>query len=135
MKLLCTSCDRSMDYVRHGLAGEESIEIGFKCPACGREVVMVTNPGETRIVSSFGVDLGGRAESAPPMQVTTSSLRTETPGPDEIQWHPAAKERLSNVPEFARPMAKQAIERYARENGVTLINVSVMDKVKATIGH
>jgi hypothetical protein len=38
---------------------------------------MVTNPGETQMVSSLGVKLGGRAEPAEPFEMTRGTLKEE----------------------------------------------------------
>ena len=38
---------------------------------------MVTNPGETQMVASLGVKLGGRTESAEPFEMTRGTLKDE----------------------------------------------------------
>ena len=38
---------------------------------------MVTNPGETQMVSSLGVKLGGRTVEAEPFEMTKGTLKTE----------------------------------------------------------
>jgi nucleotide-binding universal stress UspA family protein len=51
-----------------------------------------------------------------------------------LVWTPEAKERLGNVPPFARPMAMLGIERYARENGIATITPGVMDEARKKFG-
>ena len=48
----------------------------------------------------------------------------------EIVWTREAEERLGRIPPFARSMAKEGIERHAREVGYEEINDAVMDEVK-----
>lgn len=135
MKFLCTPCNEYMDYIRHGAINEGALDIGFVCPKCGRGISLITNTGETQLVSSFGVNLGGGEASTPPMQVTSLSLKTDSPAGSKICWGQAAEDRLHGIPKFARAMAKRAIERYAYENDIDSIDLLVMDKVRETVGH
>lgn len=48
----------------------------------------------------------------------------------EIVWTQEAEERLDRIPPFARSMAKQGIERHAREKGYKEINDAVMEEVR-----
>lgn len=135
MKFLCTPCNEYMDYIRHDAINEGALDIGFICPKCGRGISLITNTGETQLVSSFGVNLGGGEASIPPMHMTGLSLKTDSPAGSKICWGQAAEDRLHGIPKFARPMARRAIEQYACENDIDYIDLSVMDKVKATVGH
>jgi nucleotide-binding universal stress UspA family protein len=47
-----------------------------------------------------------------------------------VHWDDEAKKRLENIPGFARPMAVLAIERYAKENGITVITPEVMREAR-----
>lgn len=58
----------------------------------------------------------------------------EGAAPDEPRWTDGAEERLSNVPSFARPMARKSIEQHAEEQGYDEIDASVMDEVKGQFG-
>jgi len=51
-----------------------------------------------------------------------------------LLWNDDAKKRLENVPEFARPMAIMAIERYAKEHKITTITPEVMSAAREKIG-
>lgn len=42
----------------------------FECPGCDRAVGMLTNPMETQLVSSLGVEIGGRTVEQQPMEST-----------------------------------------------------------------
>ena len=48
----------------------------------------------------------------------------------ELYWNDDSKKRLNNIPSFARPMAVLSIERYARENGISIITPDVMKKAR-----
>lgn len=52
----------------------------------------------------------------------------------EVPWSEEAVERLGKVPQFARGMARQAIEDYARDNGYTEVTAEVMAKARAERG-
>jgi hypothetical protein len=59
MKFLCVACDEAMKLTQTAppdAAG--SLAVRFACPACGREIAMLTNPWETEMVSSLGVRIG-----------------------------------------------------------------------------
>ena len=56
---------------------------------------------------------------------TESRIITET-AHKTLVWNEDAKKRLENIPNFARPMAVLAIERYATEKGITVITPDVM---------
>ncbi len=139
MKLLCESCNNFMDYQKHDSGEEEgSLNIRFSCPECKNNVALITNAGETEMVSSFGVKLGGETSSAPPLETTMGALKGE-PGEGlslgDPEWTPEAEERLNNVPPFVRPMARKGIERIAKEKGYREITVAVMDEAREIIGH
>jgi len=59
---------------------------------------------------------------------------SETATPSDPQWTDAAEERLSNIPSFARSMARKSIEQHAEEQGYAEINTDVMDEVKGQFG-
>ncbi|MBU7024608.1 MAG: universal stress protein [Theionarchaea archaeon] len=52
-------------------------------------------------------------------------------GTEKVEWTKEAQERLERIPSFARPMAVLAIERYAREKGITVITPEVMSKARS----
>ena len=51
-----------------------------------------------------------------------------------ISWDDEAKKRLERVPAFARPMAVMAIERFAQENGHSVITPKIMDLAREKLG-
>ena len=53
---------------------------------------------------------------------------------DGPTWTPEAEARIDRIPVFVRPMAKMAIERYARERGYGAITQAVMDEAREGLG-
>jgi hypothetical protein len=51
-----------------------------------------------------------------------------------IRWTAAAEARLDRVPAFVRPMARDGIERFARERGVPEIDEAVLDAAREFFG-
>jgi nucleotide-binding universal stress UspA family protein len=51
-----------------------------------------------------------------------------------LPWDEEAIVRLQNVPEFARPMAKSAIEEYAKSQGHEIVTAPVMLEAKEKFG-
>ncbi len=133
MKFLCVKCDEQMVIKTVESSGDNSVGIGFVCGNCSNEVAMITNPMETQIVKSLGVKIGGRDTPPEPMEIIETSLSGRQDENEEeraLTWERKAEERLSKVPELARPMARMAIERYARKTGSKTISVEVMDEAK-----
>ncbi|MBI4279397.1 MAG: PCP reductase family protein [Armatimonadetes bacterium] len=67
---------------------------------------------------------------------TLVQQRDPEPAPADVRaaapvWTAEASQRLERVPEFVRPMARQAIERYATEQGYREITVRVVDEARA----
>lgn len=50
--------------------------------------------------------------------------------PNGMTWSPEAEQRLDNIPDFIRPMARKEIERVAKERGMSTITAQVMDEAK-----
>lgn len=74
MKFLCIDCDQVMEFAERQLPGDGTLAAVYTCPGCGREMALLTNPMETRLVSSLGVHIGGREVPEQPMEVVRSSL-------------------------------------------------------------
>jgi len=74
MKFLCLSCDEVMAFAERQLPGDGTLTAIFTCPACKREMALLTNPMETQLVTSLGVEIGGRTVPQQPMQQTRMGL-------------------------------------------------------------
>ncbi len=135
MKFLCVSCDEPMKFVKADAPEEGSVSIIFGCPKCNNQIAMLTNPQETQLVKTLGVNIGGGAVPHEPLTLTKGLMTDRKPlSDDDIVWTKEAEERLKRAPSFVQPMAKRAILSYARENGIKEITTQVMDVVKEKSG-
>jgi predicted RNA-binding Zn-ribbon protein involved in translation (DUF1610 family) len=137
MKFLCVECDQQMAFEERQLPGDGTLAATFKCPNCGRVVAMLTNPMETQLVSSLGVEIGGRTVPAEPFEMVRAHVVTagQPDGATAVpSWSVDAQERLSRVPSFVRGMAKKIYADYARERGIAEITPAVMDTARAELG-
>ena len=191
MKFVCLNCETYMNFEKVEKPGEGSLGVFFGCPSCGAKFSMVTNPGETQMVSSLGVKLGGRTAAAEPFEMTRGTLKDEalagsgqmaaylnekihggqpvassaaptsgkegektgsgcpfsamvaemglttggkstsgTTGTSEFSWSSDAKEKLDRLPAFVKPMVQSSVEAYARKQGYKTITLQVMDDSK-----
>ena len=143
MKFLCVDCDKQMAFEERQLPGDGTLAATFKCPTCGRVVAMLTNPMETQLVSSLGVEIGGRTVPAQPLETVRKMVAT---GRDDAfddgasgvgrgaLWSQEATERLNRVPSFVRGMVKRIYADFAKERGIAEITPAVMDTARAELG-
>jgi proto-chlorophyllide reductase subunit len=132
-----------MTFEERQLPGDGTLAASFKCPACGRSVAMLTNPMETQLVASLGVEIGGRTVPAQPLETVRKMVAT---GRDDAfddgvrsqesgtRWSMEAQDRLARVPGFVRGMVKKIYADYARERGIAEITPAVMDTARAELG-
>ena len=145
MKFLCLTCDEVMAFAERQLPGDGTLTAIFTCPACEREMALLTNPMETQLITSLGVEIGGRTVPEQPMQQTRMGLdspredafeASATPpakrGP--VTWSGDATERLENVPRFVRGMVKRIYAEYAMEREIHEITPEVMDRARSDLG-
>lgn len=71
-------------------------------------------------------------EGAPAGAGRSVSSGTEAAAP--LRWTAGAEARLANIPEFVRPMAKNGIERFARERGAVEVNEEILDAARDFFG-
>lgn len=139
MKFLCVECDRQMAFHERRVPGDGTMAAVFRCPACGRLTAMLTNPMETKMVSSLGVKVGGRVVPEQPLEMVRGGLKdgreeafADQEGP--VRWSLAAVERLERVPSFVRGMVKRIYTDWAKERGISEITPAVMDRARAELG-
>ncbi|MBC8188239.1 MAG: PCP reductase family protein [Proteobacteria bacterium] len=140
MKFLCVSCDEAMKLMEVAPPDRGSLSVVYRCPTCAQEIAMLTNPFETQVVGSLGVQIGADSdpmdgESRCPFSSMVPELgaQGEESSP-ELRWSPEASSRLANMPEFARPLAKAGIEKFAKERGLGKIDMSVLDGARKSMG-
>lgn len=130
MKFLCVACDEAMQFVETGEPPRgDTLTAVFGCPRCAARVALLANPWETQLVRSMGVAIGGRASAHEPLEVVRARLAKS-----RLLWTDEAEQRLARVPEFVRPMVRESIERYAREQGYDEVSLRVMDETRAKMG-
>ncbi len=142
MKFLCVECDERMEFADRQQPGDGTLAAVFECPACGRAVGMLTNPMETQLVSSLGVQIGGRSVERQPMEDTrrqVESGRADAFEEEEeekltVEWSPDAARRLQRVPSFVRGMVKRIYTDWAREREIGEITPEIMDEARSDLG-
>ncbi len=195
MKFVCLKCETYMTFEKVEKPAEGTLGVFFECPSCQSRFSMVTNPGETQMVSSLGVQLGGRTEAAIPLEMTRGGLEDNVssgtgqmaaylndkiqagqpaptatpaasgapasasgesgesggcpfsamvaqmglgsgaaapaaPAEEALLWTPDAQEKLAKLPSFVQPMVKGSVETYARKNGFKSVTLQIMDDSK-----
>ena len=142
MKFLCVLCDQAMKLVEMAPPDRGALSIVYECPECAHRVAMLTNPLETQVVTSLGVQIGpgqGDISKCPftgmvqEMTGGTTSAGAATSQPS-VTWTTAALERLQRIPDFVRPMARSGIEKYAADKGLAEIDEMVLDDAKDFFG-
>ncbi len=152
MKFLCVECDRVMEFSEREVPGDGTMAALFRCPGCAREMAMLTNPMETRLVSDLGIKVGGRTVPGQPMELVRSTLESGGDGafadaadgaegsgaapatPGSVRWSEPAKERLQSVPAFVRGMVKRIYGEWAFEQGIGEITPEIMDRARQELG-
>jgi len=140
MKFLCVSCDEAMKLMNVAPPERGSLSVVYRCPNCDHEIAMLTNPFETQIVGSLGVNIGAESaqadgESGCPFSSMVQDLGApQEESSPELSWSPEASSRLDKMPEFARPLAKAGIEKFAKERGLGEIDLSVLDGARKSMG-
>ena len=140
MKFLCVSCDEAMKLMEVAPPERGSLSVVYRCPKCAHEFAMLTNPFETQVVGSLGVDIGAESEGTDgesrcpfSSMVQEVGVVAEDSSP-KLEWSPEASSRLDNMPEFARPLAKAGIEKFAREQGLGQVDLQVLDRARDFLG-
>ena len=146
MKFLCVPCDSPMKLQTVVPPDRGSLSVVYSCPECGYEIAMLTNAYETQVVQSLGVKIGpGTADATQTASGGGCPFPSMIPGNGDvkpagasetvpIRWTAAAEARLTNIPEFVRPMAKVGIEKFARDRGSLEVDEKILDAAKDFFG-
>ena len=148
MKFLCIPCDSPMKLQTVGPPERGSLSVVYSCPECGYEIAMLTNAYETQVVQSLGVRIGPAEASAEagtsgtkcPFGAMISATDGGEARPTQagesvpVRWTAAAEARLSNIPEFVRPMARTGIEKFALERGALEVDETILDAAREFFG-
>ena len=144
MKFLCLDCDKVMTFQERQLPGDGTLAAVYACEGCRREMALLTNPMETRLVSSLGVQIGGREVPEQPLELVRTNLEEGREGAFEeavspakdvrVEWSGEALDRLERVPNFVRGMVKRIYTDWAREREIDVITVETMDRARTALG-
>jgi proto-chlorophyllide reductase subunit len=137
MKFLCVLCDQPMKLLEVAPPDRGSLNVLYECPECAHRIAMLTNPFETQLVSSLGVQIGANGEetvSKCPFSGMLAGMGTAPDAPRDVVWTEKALARLERIPEFVRPMARTGIEKFARERGVSEVDEPLLDQAKDFFG-
>jgi hypothetical protein len=132
------SCDEPMKLIEAKPPERGSLTVVYQCPSCASQFAMLTNPFETQVVGSLGVQIGEGSAGGGDVSKCPFSSVAQGAGLDHssdgLPWTPEAISRLDNVPEFARPMAKTGIEKFAQDRGLAQIDAGVLEQAKDFFG-
>jgi hypothetical protein len=138
MKFLCVPCDEPMKLAQAAGPDRGSVSLVYACPACGYEMAMLTNPHETQVVGSLGVQLGPQPadnESRCPFSGMVQQMTSAAEGSaNGLSWTPGARARLQAIPEFVRPLARSGVEKFARDRGYAEVTESVLEEARSAYG-
>ncbi|MFN2383723.1 MAG: PCP reductase family protein [Gemmatimonadota bacterium] len=149
MKFLCIDCDAVMAFAERQLPGDGTMAAVYVCPGCQREMALLTNPMETRLVSGLGIEVGGRTVPEQPLELVRSALASGgeaafADGAEEadlrpltagtVAWSADARQRLESVPGFVRGMVKKIYGEWAVEKGISEITPAIMDDARRELG-
>ena len=90
-------------------------------------------PGEGTVAAAAGASAAAPAADGPgcPFAAMIGGTGTAQAG---VGWTDDAASRLERIPAFIRPMARQAIERFAQERGYATVTAEVMDQARDFMG-
>ena len=134
MKFLCVQCDEPMKMLEAKPPEGGSIAAVYGCPTCSNQIAMLTNPMETQLVQSLGVELKAEGQEASGCPFSGMLQEMEAQQDGGVRWTDTALERLERIPEFVRPMARQGIEHFAKTNGHAVIDDEVMEEARGRFG-
>src|SRR5262249_48283422 len=95
-----------------------------------RDAAFVEEPEGAASVAGAGAE-GPGCPFAAMIPGASGTGETAPAGP---AWTPEADARIERIPTFIRPMARQAIERFARDRGYPTITDAVMDEARTSMG-
>ena len=96
-------------------------------PGCAREAGKIPSFVQPMVKSSVETYARKNGFTTVTLQVMDDSKNSSTEG---IHWTPEAQQRLDNIPDFIRPMARREIERLVKERGGSEITAELMEEAK-----
>jgi len=137
----CPQCGRKIILLTNPWETQVVSSLGVKIggrtvpyePLEGTRTALASQKEEAFIADEeIGVEVPSGGAGCP---FTEAISKTDTGSmKSEMIWTQEAEKRLERVPSFVRPMARMAIENFAREKGYREINTRVMDEARDKIG-
>ena len=134
---MCVPCDEAMSFENREGTDDGSMTMVFACKKCNGKVSVTTNPQETGLIKSMGLEdtcLGGAKEHSCCSSHGGGAKTESCCQSGDIAWTEEAKQRLEMVPEFVREMAKMGVVKYATDKGINEITPAVMDAAREEMG-
>ena len=116
-----------MGLTKSGSQPESSAGSGFTWTADAKER-LERLPSFVKPMVQSGVEAYARKHGY--ATITLQVMDDSKNDSDGVAWTKEAEQRLDNIPDFIRPMARREIERLAKERGDTTITAQVMDEAK-----
>jgi len=86
MKFVCSECQELMRLDGKGQPDDDgSMGITFKCPSCEWGMTMLINPGETQMVNTLGVKVGGGPDLNPMAMMRSFLSGSNASDPDALR--------------------------------------------------
>lgn len=130
MKILCVGCNEAMKFEGAENSVGNAATLTFVCQKCGSSVAMLANQKEGELIRSLGIPVAEKKIPHKGMGVFENQEKSQS----TVSWDEEAEAKLSNVPPFAREMARAGIERYASEKGYKNITLEVMAEARSVFG-
>ncbi len=123
-----TTAAAPMETIKSNLAGYSTGDGGPAEPGPG------PGPGPVEGASApghHGASSGSESGSKCPF---TGVVAEAMAAPSALTWTPEAEERMEKIPGFVRGMVKRGIEDAARQEGVSLVDVELIARVRGQMG-
>ena len=145
----CPSCSRDIAMLTNAMETQMVRSLGVKIggrtvPAEPMEMLRSSLAGQREEVSAPEATPAASMAPHPPAEKASGSkcpftgVVTEAYAQQERAagpaWTEEAQARIERVPSFIQSMVKKGVEDYAREQGYTEIDATVMDEVKGRFG-
>jgi hypothetical protein len=136
----CPECFHTMAMLTNPMETQMVTSLGVKIgPGQGGSMAASSPPpgaGRSQTGPAGQEDSGesGEESGGCPFSGMVSEMSTGATPTGGLTWTANAEQRLQNIPSFVRPMARQGIDKYAREKGLDQVDDSLLDEAKDFFG-
>ncbi len=135
----CPACDRRVAMLTNPFETQLIRSLGVKVG--GRTAPAAPFEHLRSSLASQRPEAFDESAPAPPGEGTTGPgcpfagmIAEQEAAEDGMAWSAEAQARVERIPDFIRPMAKKAIERYAEGKGYRTVTEAVMDEARSALG-